>query len=336
MNGNNEKNGVLIPASLSGGFLTVISQKFGFDESVLNKRAAEFYNFCRVKDLTLKKEAVKLCQCTPESIQKVFMQIAAWNIPIDSRDFVYLYANNGNMTAEPSYKGLLYVASQNGLTVNAGLIFEGDSFDLEEKANGDFYTIKRDNPFKRKIIQGCFVYVQGKNKPPKCYTFSFEELEAARQASKRKMNGKESPSWAYFPNDMYLKSGIKKALKIAISQIEIKDTVRAMFDDEVPESEEVIEHHSTKTEDFKSLEYLPEEEPEEIQEEETPECLIRLSSTLDKLNDIEDGSISVDSENFTKQQAFINELAEEVSLSGYEKSAEELKELFFKKIKKGI
>lgn len=353
----------ILPAPLSSGFIPAVAVKLGYDETELTKRAVEFYNFCRVKDLSA-KTGNKLMDCTPESTQKAFLQVAAWNIPLDSRDFCYFYNNNGNMTAEPSYKGLLYVASQNGLEVDAGLVFDGDSFEMTESAAGDSFVLKRGNPFGRKKIVGFYAFVKCARYSPKIYTFSFEELEAAKQASVRKMFGKESPAWKYFPNDMYLKVGLKKALKISMAKIEIRSEIRAMFDDEVPEAESAVQMQSEKTALFapttpvEALTATPvpetpsietdgqengqgvdiSDEEIEMSEEnaEPPAVILELSAFLEKLETYTDESLSLDDADTLKKMKYVNDLRDRLETAGYADASKQAADAFNKKLRKGV
>lgn len=351
-------NAAILPPPLASGFIPAVAGKLGYDETELTKRAVEFYNFCRVKDLAA-SAGRKLMDCTSESTQKAFLQVAAWNIPLDSRDFCYFYNNGGNMTAEPSYKGLLYVASQNGLKVDAGLVFDGDSFEMTESAVGDSFVLKRGNPFGRKKIVGFYAFVKCARYSPKIYTFSFEELEAAKQASVRKMGGKESPAWKYFPNDMYLKCGLKKALKISMAKIKIRAEIRAMFDDEIPEAENAVQVQSEKTALFASttpIEALPatpvpeidgqqtvqsvdvSDEEMEISDEnaEPPAVIFELSSFMEKLSAYSDESLSLDDADTLKKMKYVNDLRDRLETAGYADASKNVSEAFNKKLLKGV
>lgn len=374
----------IIPVSLAGGFIPSVAEKLGYDKTELTKRAVEFYNFCRIRDLSAENDAKKaewlankegkpfkapkfLKDCTPESTQKAFLQVVAWNIPLDSRDFCYFYNNGGNMSAEPSYKGLLYVASQNGLEVDAGLVFSGDTFEMSESSAGDSYTLKRGNPFARKKIEGFYAFVKCARYSPKLYTFSFEELEAAKQASVRKMRG-ESPAWKFFPNDMYLKVGLKKALKISMAKIEIKSEVRAMFDDEVPEADETVQAvRSEKTALFASVEPAVVIEPPaeknkefseagnggeqlsevdehsaetviaEAQEDaEPPAVLLEMSAFMDKVQVYSDASLQLNEPDTIKKLKYVNDLRERLIEAGYKPAADEVQNAINKKLRRGL
>lgn len=47
---------------------------------------------------------------------------------------------------------------------------------MTEASDGDAYTIERSDPFARKEIVGCYVYITCKG-DKRVYTYSFEELE---------------------------------------------------------------------------------------------------------------------------------------------------------------
>lgn len=236
------------------GIVDFFVQTCGFSSEVVRREAIAFATKTAMHDLTENKPDKKLATCSAISKQQVFMNLLKWGLPTDARDLYYLYNTNGNMTCEPSYKGLKYIAEQNGLKTHEGLIFEGDEFILSESSKGDSYEIKRGDPFKRKNIKGCFVQIQSEFET-RVYTYSFEELEASRQASIKKMYGKESPAWKSFQNEMYLKCGVRKALNVAMSKIATNTNVKALFDDEMEELPTQPQVQSLKTSEFASIEY---------------------------------------------------------------------------------
>jgi hypothetical protein len=237
------------------GIVDFFVQTCGFTPEVVRREAIAFATKTAMHDLTESKPDKKLATCSAISKQQVFMNLLKWGLPTDARDLYYLYNTNGNMTCEPSYKGLKFIAEKNGLKTHEGLIFEGDEFVLSESSKGDSYEIKRADPFKRKNIKGCFVQIMSEFET-RVYTYSFEELEASRQASIKKMYGKESPAWQSFKNDMYLKCGVRKALNIAMSKISTNSNIQALFNDEMeelpPQPQQV---QSLKTSEFASIEY---------------------------------------------------------------------------------
>lgn len=236
----------------TSGLVDLFVNQYGYQREYVCREGLAFANKITLHDLQEKDESKHFKNCTPVSKQQVFTSILAWGLPTDSRDLYYLYNNKGQLTCEPSYKGLIYIAEQNGLSIHAGLVFEGDDFQLKESDEGDSYTLIQANPFARKKIIGCYVRIVCKGEK-RVYTYSFEELEASRQASLRKMFGKESPAWQNYKNDMYLKCGVRKAIKIAIAKISVNHTIQALFDDEMTLPEESSAPQSLKTADFESV-----------------------------------------------------------------------------------
>ena len=236
------------------GIVDFFVQTCGFTPEIVRREAIAFATKTAMHDLTESKPDKKLATCSAISKQQVFMNLLKWGLPTDARDLYYLYNTNGNMTCEPSYKGLKFIAEKNGLKTHEGLIFEGDEFVLSESSKGDSYEIKRADPFKRKNIKGCFVQIMSEFET-RVYTYSFEELEASRQASIKKMYGKESPAWQSFKNDMYLKCGVRKALNIAMSKISTNSNIQALFNDEMDELPPQPQVQSNKTSEFASIEY---------------------------------------------------------------------------------
>lgn len=236
------------------GIVDFFVQTCGFTPEIVRREAIAFATKTAMHDLTESKPDKKLATCSAISKQQVFMNLLKWGLPTDARDLYYLYNTNGNMTCEPSYKGLKFIAEKNGLKTHEGLIFDGDEFVLSESSRGDSYEIKRADPFKRKNIKGCFVQIVSEFET-RVYTYSFEELEASRQASIKKMYGKESPAWQSFKNDMYLKCGVRKALNIAMSKISTNSNIQALFNDEMDELPPQPQVQSNKTSEFASIEY---------------------------------------------------------------------------------
>lgn len=227
------------------------TEQYGYPRELICREGLAFANKITLHDLQENNANKQFKNCSAISKQQVFLSILAWGLPTDSRDLYYLYNKNGQLTCEPSYKGLIYIAEQNGISVHAGLIFSGDTFRMKETADGDSYEIERTDPFGRKDITGCYVYIVCKGEK-RVYTYSYDELEKSRQQSLKKMYDNESPAWQNFRNDMYLKCGVRKAIKIALAKIAVNSTIQALFDDEMQEAPAPAPVASQKTADFAS------------------------------------------------------------------------------------
>ncbi len=227
------------------------TEQYGYPRELICREGLAFANKITLHDLQENNANRQFKNCSAISKQQVFLSILAWGLPTDSRDLYYLYNKNGQLTCEPSYKGLIYIAEQNGISVHAGLIFSGDTFRMKETADGDSYEIERTDPFGRKDITGCYVYIVCKGEK-RVYTYSYDELEKSRQQSLKKMHDNESPAWQNFRNDMYLKCGVRKAIKIALAKIAVNSTIQALFDDEMQEAPAPAPVASQKTADFAS------------------------------------------------------------------------------------
>lgn len=233
------------------GLVEFFTEQYGYPRELICREGLAFANKITLHDLQENNANRQFKNCSAISKQQVFLSILAWGLPTDSRDLYYLYNKNGQLTCEPSYKGLIYIAEQNGLSVHAGLIFSGDIFRMKETADGDSYEIERSDPFGRKDITGCYVYIVCKGEK-RVYTYSYDELEKSRQQSLKKMHDNESPAWQNFRNDMYLKCGVRKAIKIALAKIAVNSTIQALFDDEMQEASAPAPVASQKTADFAS------------------------------------------------------------------------------------
>lgn len=267
----------------TAGLVDLFANQYGYPREFVYREGLAFANKITLHDLQEEDAKKHFKICTAVSKQQVFTSILAWGLPTDSRDLYYLYNNSGQLTCEPSYKGLIYIAEQNGLSVHAGLIFKGDNFIMTETATGDTYTIERGNPFERKEIIGCYVYIVCKG-VQRVYTYSFEELETSRQASRRKMHGKDSPAWIYYKNDMYLKCGVRKAIKIAMAKINVSSTIQALFDDEMQEPiSSPAPVSSLKTADFASQSFDM-DEAEKVDEDFKQQQFAELQKQFDCRN----------------------------------------------------
>ena len=233
------------------GLVEFFTEQYGYPRELICREGLAFANKITLHDLQENNANRQFKNCSAISKQQVFLSILAWGLPTDSRDLYYLYNKNGQLTCEPSYKGLIYIAEQNGLSVHAGLIFSGDIFRMKETADGDSYEIERSDPFGRKDITGCYVYIVCKGEK-RVYTYSYDELEKSRQQSLKKMHDNESPAWKNFKNDMYLKCGVRKAIKIAMAKINVSGTIQALFDDEMQDIPSPAPVASQKTAEFAS------------------------------------------------------------------------------------
>lgn len=253
---NNTHTEVILNFFEGNGVVDYFVKTFSLPEDYVRKNAVNFA--LKVKNLDLQNKNGKLLQqCSPQSKEQAFVTLLSWDMPTDARDLYYIYNVNGHMKVELSYKGLIYLASKQGVELRGDLIFEGDELETKETSEGDTYEIKRKNVFNRKKIIGAFVYARHlkKNGLPKIYTYSFDELEASRQASLKKMFNNESPAWKTFPNSMYLKSAFRKALGLILSG-EVNDEIKHnLFDDEMDELPPQPQVQSNKTSEFASIEY---------------------------------------------------------------------------------
>ena len=79
--------------------------------------------------------------------------------------------------------------------------------------NGDTLTYKP-KPFNNGAIIGAVCYLRYENNSKnRIVEMSLEELEQVKEASKNKMQGKESPAWKKWKSEMYKKAVLKRALK---------------------------------------------------------------------------------------------------------------------------
>lgn len=268
----------------NNGIIKYFTETFSFPEAYVKKNAVNFA--LKVKNLDAQNKDGKLLQqCSPQSKEQAFVNLLSWDIPSDNRDFYYLYNVNGNMKIELSYKGLIYIASKNGIELRGDLVFEGDELETKETSNGDTYEIKRKNIFGRKKIDGAFVYARFTNNisTPKLYLYSFEELEASRQAGVRKMFNKESPAWKSFPNSMYLKCAFRKALGIILSS-NVNNVPNILLDDEMQEPiSSPAPVFSLKTADFASQSFDM-DEAEKVDEDFKQQQFAELHKQFDCRN----------------------------------------------------
>lgn len=136
----------------TSGLVDLFVNQYGYPRDYVCREGMAFANKISMHDLQEKDSGKHFKNCSALSKQQVFTSILAWGLPTDSRDLYYLYNNRGQLTCEPSYKGLIYIAEQNGLNVHAGLIFSGDKFQMTEASDGDAYTIERSDPLRARRL----------------------------------------------------------------------------------------------------------------------------------------------------------------------------------------
>lgn len=124
--------------------------------------------------------------------------------------------NNYILNFEESYLGKKKKVKKFSdlLDAIAFVVREDDVYEPDiDLLNGDTLTYKP-KPFNNGAIIGAVCYLRYENNSKnRIVEMSLEELEQVKEASKNKMQGKESPAWKNWKSEMYKKAVLKRALK---------------------------------------------------------------------------------------------------------------------------
>lgn len=193
----------------------------------------------------------KLAKCTDASLVSICYQIADLGLSLNpAADYIYIIPYGNTATLQLSYKGLLALVKQANpdLIIFANIVFEGDQFsqkittanpnlvDLEHIPGSNYGDIS-------KIIGAYVLMKEGINMPYTVAYMNLQQLQKARQQSK----APNSPAWINFPDEMYKKVVLRRAMKnlskipeLPNDEIIEKTTISAdKFDDfiEIPKLE---------------------------------------------------------------------------------------------------
>lgn len=124
--------------------------------------------------------------------------------------------NNYILNFEESYLGKKKKVKKFSdlLDAIAFVVREDDVYEPDvDLMNGDA-LIYKPKPFNSGAIIGAVCYLRYENNSKnRIIEMSLEELEQVKEASKNKMQGKESPAWKKWKSEMYKKAVLKRALK---------------------------------------------------------------------------------------------------------------------------
>jgi len=139
------------------------------------------------------------------------------------------------------YKGLVKLAIQHPsvLAVDAQIVCEGDEFDYHQGTE-PYIVHKPDWRGDRKNVTGAYAVGWLLGDRVVCEVMNYSELEKIHAQSKLKNRGKDSPSWQYYPGEMYRKTAFRRLSKWLpksprlYAAIELMDEAEGLRDAERP------------------------------------------------------------------------------------------------------
>ncbi len=139
----------------------------------------------------------RLTECTPQSIINCTNTAAALRLPIDGASgqfFPLPFNNKGRTVAQPciGYKGFNTIGARGGLTINAGVVREGDlEWDYQE-GTGGFVRHKKKLDNDGRVI-AAWATGSAKDRPDVVCVMGVGEIEEIMKRSPAYRNGKDTP-----------------------------------------------------------------------------------------------------------------------------------------------
>lgn len=156
----------------------------------------------------------RLGQCTPRSLVICVVQAAALGLELGTGDcYVIPYRNEATLSI--GYRGLIKLAKRSGelTNVKAEVVYESEHFRVWEDDNGDHIEHELNFPRSEEPIKAVYCRMVQSNGWIDHEVMDAAQVERIQQASEAKMNGKTSPAWRLWKDEMGKKSVIRRALK---------------------------------------------------------------------------------------------------------------------------
>lgn len=195
---------------------------------VLSKISPEY--FLRVALSSINKNP-KLLQCTTESILSCVMDLATLNLVPDSqRGFAWLIPYGQECQLQIGYLGYAEILYRGGeiQNISCQIVYKNDTLDYEYGTNA--HLTHKPVLFERGEKIGGYSYVRFKDGTESFLVATIKELEEIKAKSKKDQNGKLSPAWREFEDEMYKKSVFRRHFKLLPR---VDDSIRAVIEKDI-------------------------------------------------------------------------------------------------------
>ncbi len=191
-------------------------------------------------EIAMQEKGVVWAQINQRKLVSALANVALLGLDAEQQEIYPILYKDGKVTInnrsydrysidmQKGYKGerkiRLKYAMRPIIDMDARLIREGDKFKVHTTAQSDTFEFDHD-PFNEGKIKGAFGWVVREDGTMRVKVLTLNDIEKRKKASMDKMNGKLSPAWKNWYEEMALAKTILAAAKDI--PIEIKDPVVA-------------------------------------------------------------------------------------------------------------
>ena len=171
-----------------------------------------------IESLRTNAKLAEAAATNPNSVVTALIDLASWGLPPDGREaFVNVYRIDGVPTAQAQWiwQGGVRRAVDMGVIAHAvaDVIRQGDEITEVVDKTGRHLSHKRDISKKNREVIGSYALFWLKNGLVDYELCDLEDIERAKAASMRQMNGKVSPAWQHAYPEQAKKTAIRRGLK---------------------------------------------------------------------------------------------------------------------------
>ena len=156
--------------------------------------------------------------CTVDSVVQSIASLAALRLsPVKALNEAYFIPFGHACTLMVGYRGFIKLITNTGVVsgVEAVLVYKGEEFKFWRDENGPHIYHVPDISLQGDVSQVVAGYAIGYNRmgPPSVIAMSRAELDKVRSTTKQRNKGHESPAWKMWPDQMQLKTLVRRLQK---------------------------------------------------------------------------------------------------------------------------
>lgn len=161
-----------------------------------------------------KVQGGRLSQCSPRSLVICVVQAAALGLELGTGDaYVIPYKNEATLSV--GYRGMIKLAKRSGEVthIKAEVVYESEHFRVWSDHLGEHVEHQMNFPRSEEPIKAVYARIVCHDGYVDHEVMDAAQIDRIRKASEAKMNGKTSPAWRLWADEMGKKAVIRRALK---------------------------------------------------------------------------------------------------------------------------
>ena len=220
---------------------------------LLNKRLdLEYFMSTALLHVSEKEDTFKIARANPMSFVRAVVKSAEFGLGF-AKGLAYLVPFGNEIVFMPGYIGLMQVMLRENVRIhdiNARMVYRNELFKQVAGTRPDLIHEPLETTEERGAMRGAYAVALFRDGNLPHYEYlPIEELEKRREAAKARNNGKESPAFKKWPEEMYLRPPIRKLFKF-LPQTKEGQKIMA-YEDELWGYDNAnvveVEHHGDRT-----------------------------------------------------------------------------------------